>query len=109
MTFAALAIDMQSRPAKRMRRTTGTYVGGKFIAGAPATVDIAAVIQPAAGRHLEDMPEGVRAEARYLIWSRAELLLEDRIPYKGGTYRIIHVWDRSEDNFYRAAMGLTTE
>lgn len=68
-------------------------------------VEIRAVIQPASGRQLMDVPEGVRTEARYLAWSRAALVEDGQILYFGEWFRIVYSWPRPQDGFYRAAIG----
>lgn len=68
-------------------------------------VSISAAIQPASGRQLMDVPEGVRTEARFIAWSRSTLALDAQIQYDGEWYRILYTWPRPQDGFTRAAMG----
>lgn len=111
---AALAIDFYARDVSLTRtsagyfdQTPGSPTFGDWIEGGESTSTIRATVQPAQGRQLQDMPEGVRSEAQWLIWSRTELKLDDTIGKDGKTYRVIHLWPRDEGGFYRAAMGLT--
>lgn len=80
---------------------------GDWVPGTTSSSTIRAAIQPASGRQLEDLPDGIRNEARWLVWSRTELRLEDKITHAGATYKIIHLWPRADGGFWRAAAGLT--
>ena len=107
MNTAGLAIDRRAIPVQITRRAAGAYnADGEFIEGATATDTTRAVIQPASGRQLIDLPEGIRTEARWLLWSRSGLSLDDRITSQGLTYRIMFVWPRLDGGFTRAALGL---
>lgn len=81
--------------------------GGKFVPGAPASVAIMATIQPASGRVLDDLEEGIRKNASFVVWSRTVLRVNDGLLYNGETFRVLHVWPRPADGFYRAAIGNT--
>lgn len=107
MRQAANAIDRRAIPMTRARQAADTYdTGGNLIPGATTTVSITAVIQPATGNKLMDVPEGVRTEAGWFVWSRSELAVDDRITNNGITYRVLFAWPRDEGEFYRAALGL---
>ena len=106
MRQAAAAIDRRAIPMTRTRQGADTYTtGGDLIPGASTTTPIKAVIQPATGNKLMDVPEGVRTEAGWFVWSRSELAVDDRITNKGVTYRALFAWPRDEGGFYRAALG----
>jgi len=83
--------------------------GGKWLVGVTTNTPIMATIQPAGGRSLEDLPEGVRAEAKYLLWitlDQPEVVIDDRIAFKGDVFRVIHSFDRSHDGGYiKLALG----
>lgn len=103
---AAVSIDRRAIPMTRARQAADTYdTGGNLIPGASTTVSIKAVIQPAMGNKLMDVPEGIRTEAGWFVWSRSELAVDDRITNKGVTYRVLFAWPRDEGGFYRAALG----
>ena len=103
---AAAAIDRRAIPMTRVRQAADTYdTGGNLIPGASTTTPIKAVIQPATGNKLMDVPEGVRTEAGWFVWSRSEMAVDDRITNKGVTYRVLFAWPRDEGEFYRAALG----
>ncbi|NTS31268.1 hypothetical protein HQ945_08370 [Phyllobacterium sp. BT25] len=102
-----IAIDAFAVSVTRTRKATGAYnADGVWVAGAPASIAISATIQPVSGWELKDMPEGIRTEAKYLAWSRSEILIDDVITYKGKEHRVLFVRDRDEGDFYRAALGL---
>lgn len=134
MIDVAIAIDGEAIPIIRSRSAPGFYdVNGDFIRGQSARAKIMATIQPVRGNQLMDMPEGIRTEAGWMIWSRSEIRLDDVIGSTGGgflsfgpylllfagnqlvfnaqpaidsiTYRVLYVWPRMEGGFYRAALG----
>lgn len=107
MTGAVSAIDRRARPVTLTRPGEGYYDSvGDYEAGVATVSTIRAVVQPAGGRELMDLPEGVREEAQYLIWSRTDLTKDDIITYRAEDFRVVHVWPRHEGGFTRAAMGL---
>lgn len=109
MIDVAIAIDGEAVNVTLSREAAGHWDDdGNWVPGAPVPSTIRAAIQPASGRHLEDLPDGIRNEARWLVWSRSELKLEDRIGHGGSTYKIMHLWPRHDGGFWRAAAGLTT-
>lgn len=106
MNAAGAAIDRRAIEVQHTRLYPGEYnADGDRVPGYSTVGLILAVVQPASGRHLMDLPEGIRAEARWLAWSRAELRLDDVIEHAGRTYRVLYLWPRAEGEFYRAAMG----
>lgn len=87
--------------------TGGAYgTDGKWVASHSEPAPIMATVQPASGRQLMDMPEGLRTEARYFLWSGAALLVDDVVIYVGQRYKVIYTWPRRGDSFTRAALGL---
>lgn len=91
------------------RKTGGAYVSGKWVPADPAIQnDVPVVIQPTSGRELRDLPEGLRIEAKYSLWSLGSLALNDVIVYAGKRYRVIFLWERPEGSFTKAALGLIT-
>lgn len=110
MTGVAIAIDMLAVNVSRTTRGPGGYdADGKGVPGAPTTATIRAAIQPASGNQLMDLPEGMRTEARWLLWSRSEVKEDDEIGASGISYRVMYVWPRAEGGFFRAAMGRLTK
>ncbi|MFN3833387.1 MAG: hypothetical protein ACK4SQ_14270 [Allorhizobium sp.] len=109
MRQAANAIDRRAIPMTRTRQGADSYDdGGNLIPGANTTTAIKAVIQPATGNKLMDVPEGVRTEAGWFVWSRSEIAVDDRVTNKGIVYRVVYAWPRAEGGFYRAALGKVT-
>lgn len=88
------------------RKTGGGYNDdGEWTGEVITPTDIQAVVQPATGAKLNDLPEGERASAEYFLWSNEALVLDDVIIYGGSRYRITSVWPRPEGGFYRAVLG----
>lgn len=103
---AAAAIDRRAIAMVRRRRGPGDYDdGGTYIEGLPVSAPIKAVIQPASGDQLKDVPEGLRTEANWIVWTRTDLELDDVIDASNVSYRVVYVWPRAEAGFYRAALG----
>ena len=70
--------------------------------------DVLAVVQPATGQKLLDLPEGDRNEARHFLWTTEALATDDIVLYRGKQHRVVFVWDRvSDGGYYRAAIGMT--
>ncbi|MBG6211681.1 hypothetical protein IWQ49_006372 [Labrenzia sp. EL_126] len=105
--LAGFAIDRRAWLVSRSRSAAGSYNSdGDWVPAAPVSEDIRAVIQPARGNQLMDLPEGIRTEADWIMWSRSDLLVDDQIASKGITYRVLFTWERDQDGeFYRAALG----
>lgn len=102
-----IAIDAFAVSVTRTRRAAGSYnADGVWVEGAPTATALNAAIQPVSGRELKDMPEGIRTEAKYIAWSRSDLVIDDTIAHKGSNYRVMFVWPRDEGVFYRAILGL---
>lgn len=106
--LAALAIDGEAFPMTLRARTSGTYdEGGKWIPGSPVDLPIMAAIQPTTGANLEDLPEGLRTEARMFLWTRSVVKMDDIVIDGSSSYRVIFIWDRQRDGgFTKAALGL---
>ncbi len=109
MIDVAVAIDAEARNVTLTTVTGGAYdVGGRWVPGGPASTTIRAAIQPASGNQLQDLPEGLRTEARWLCWSRSVLNVDGQITHAGVVYRIMYVWPRADGGFYRAALSRVT-
>lgn len=102
----AIAIDRLAVDVSLTRATAGGYnEDGEWVPGASTTATIRAAIQPASGNQLMDVPEGMRTEARWLLWSRSEVRENDTVTSGGVSYRVMYLWPRAEGGFYRAAIG----
>lgn len=104
---AVAAIDRRAWSVTRTREVAGAYdADGNWVAGSATPVTIKAVVQPASGNQLMDVPEGIRTEAGWIAWSRSDIVTNDKITNNGVTYRVLFVWPRDQDGeFYRAALG----
>lgn len=107
MSDVALAIDGEAVNVTHTASGIGFWGDdGRWNGAAQPPVMIRAAIQPASGRQLMDMPEGIREEARWIAWSRSQIGLDDRIAHGGQSFRVLIVWPRMEGVFWRAALGL---
>lgn len=108
MIDVAIAIDAEAIDVLHVAgaKDAGSYVDGEWIATPPAPVNIRATVQPASGRALRDLPEGVRVEARYLIWTRVPIKDGDLVTALSDDFRVIYTWPRRpNDAFTRGALG----
>jgi hypothetical protein len=108
--LSAIAIDMNAKPAVRRRPGVGAYVNGLWVPAASTNTNIMACVYAMPPEQVVNLPEGIRNEAEWMCWSRTELragtntATADEILYAGRTMRVIHVWDRIEGAFYKAAL-----
>jgi len=103
-----LVIDQEANALITVRAKSGAYdTAGKWIAGpAVDTPDLKAVVQPAGGRKLNDLPEGVRASAQFFLWTRFDLALDNVVLYAGEQWRVVFAWPRRvEAGYTRVAIG----
>lgn len=103
----AEAIDDEAVPVVFRPLAPGasyTPKGNAVPAAAPDPISGAAAIQPASGRMLQDLPEGLRAEVSMVGWSRTMVALKWEVVYGAETYRVVHVWPRPADGFSKFAM-----
>jgi hypothetical protein len=68
-------------------------------------VAIEADIQPAAGKVLRDLPEGVRDESSHVIWTPFDLQLDHIVVYEGKNHRVVETYPRQNDGFTKAAIS----
>ena len=107
MTDVAEAIDGEAVPVVFWPPAGATYDarGNAVPEARPAQVAGMAAVQPASGRMLQDLPEGIRGEVSMVGWSRTMVALKWEIIYGGETYRVVHVWPRPMDGFSKFAMA----
>lgn len=88
-------------------RSADGYDGdGNGVKGSDADpVDIQADVQPATGKMLQDLPEGVRDQVDHMIWTPYDLQNDHVIVYDGDRHRVVKTWPRRSDNFTKAAIG----
>ena len=103
----ALAIDGEAKEVLLRTKTEGYYdEGGRWVPGAPVDTPIQAAVQPVTGAGLEDLPEGLRSEARKRLWTRSLLKESDVVVEKGISYRVLMVLDwMDEGGYYEAVLG----
>lgn len=106
MSDVAEAIDDEAVPVVFQAPPGATYDarGNAVRAAAPAPLPGMAAIQPASGRMLQDLPEGLRPEVSMVGWSRTMVALKWEVVYGGETYRVVHTWPRPADGFTKFAM-----
>lgn len=100
-------VDAEAVTVSYISNMGGAYnEDGKWIENPALVTDIVATVQPTSGRILRDLPEGIRDQADFTLWTRSVLALGDAIGYDGRTFRVIHLWPRYEGGFTRAVLGL---
>lgn len=112
----AIAIDAEAIDVVWRKQTTDYDPDtGRAIVTQGDFPVIRATIQPATGKQLMDLPEGVRVEAKFMFWSRTDVCLSDQIAVRRSTlvvdvYRVVYAWPRRpNDGFMRAALGYVGE
>jgi hypothetical protein len=109
MIDVAIAIDGEAKNVTLTTRAAGSYdADGNWVAGTATATTIRAAIFPASGNALKDMPEGIRTEAGWLLWTRSAVAVDDLITDGSIIYRVLFAWPRPEGGFYRAALGRKT-
>lgn len=79
---------------------------GNSVKGSEADpVDIQADVQPATGKLLQDLPEGVRDEVNHFLWTPYDLQNDHVILFEGDRHRVVKTWRRRSDGFTKAAIG----
>lgn len=78
---------------------------GNWIAGKSEPLTVKATVQPMSGSDLKDVPEGVRSEVNRCVWTTYSLQNDQTLVYKDETHRVLHIWERRQDNFTKAAIG----
>lgn len=100
------AVNAEAVPMLLKRNIGGSYdANGEFVPADGAQIEIRATIQPASGRVLRDLDEGVRKTADFVLWSTATIAVDDQIVYGGANYRVLVAKHRPEGGFTRAIIG----
>src|SRR5687767_14060388 len=100
-------IDAEAVPVDVLRQSAGTYVHGEWIPGVETPETILATVQPVTGKELRDMPEGVRNDARFSLWTRSAIATDEFVIYGGSKHRVMTSIPRLEGGFTKAIFGLT--
>jgi len=122
MSLANLASTIRrlsgSPVATVTRGAAGTYTAGRLTPGALTTTTLAVVnIQPASGRDLLRLPEGVRTRETVAIWTSDELRTAneatgapaDVVNYGGASYQVELVEDWVGLGGFRKAIAAKVE
>lgn len=104
-------IDAEAVSLGIERKSGGAYsttgvTAGEWVGETKAEGTFLGTIQPVSGRVLRDLSEGERKEARYALWTREALVLDDIVIYGSERLRIMFVWSRPEGGFTKAVLGL---
>lgn len=99
--------ERAQHPIALVANTGGSYnANGTWIPNATANQTIAGAMQPAKdGERLFDDRNGSRIEIKLILWTKYTIQVDDRVTYRGETYRVVRIWDRAEAAFYKAALG----
>jgi len=95
------------------RKAVTTRVNGRRVAPAVSTFEIIASVQPASGREVERLPEGLRSRETMTVYTRSELrpaqpesgTEADRISIDGADFEVLSVrrWNKLA-NFFNATV-----
>lgn len=104
------ALKRWLEPLEIIRKSTGSYIDGKWVNGADVLVPIKAVIQNANPDDLILLPEGIRTTESVKIHtvSKVKTVSEvgetdaDQFLHDGKRYRIYNTADRKIGNYYKA-------
>jgi hypothetical protein len=96
------------------RRTQVAPVLGRAQAPTTTTLSVDACIQPATGKQLQRLPEGLRHAEVIAIWTETELKtaaqgttqLPDLISYKSASYQVQDVKDYSDSGGFYEALAI---
>lgn len=100
------------------RGAAGTYTAGRLTPGATSTTPLAVVaVQPASGRDLLRLPEGLRTRETIAIWTSDELRTAnettgtpaDVVGYGGASYQVELVEDWAGLGGFRKAIAAKVE
>lgn len=113
MVWVAGAIAGLSTGAVTVRRRSGAYVAGDFVASADETLTLRGLVHPATGADLKKLPEGERTEGvvrvytieRIRLSDRTTGQLADRITYGGVEYEARTVEDWAAFGYYLTLAG----
>src|SRR5690554_2805598 len=74
----AVSVLLKRQPAKSLDQSTGKYI----TTPAPVPETIRATVQPTSGKALRDLPEGLRNDAQYTMWTREVIANDDRVVHE---------------------------
>lgn len=101
------------------RTTAPTNVKGRFTPGTASAINFTASVQPVSGNDLESLPEGVREQGMYRLYTSFQLRTinqttkepADIIDFDGKKYKIVFLqpWQNNVINHYKAFMAETDD
>ena len=114
VTSVALAIDAYAETITIEVPQAGAWVNGRWDAPVAVTADIAACVFAPTATELQNLPEGLRAQAEKSLWSRDPQIIADpdglvegtRLTWNGQNYRVIKVHERIEGAYTKAILSL---
>lgn len=80
-----------------VKRSTGQWSGGRFVAGEPIEMAVTGILQPAMPETLEFFPEGEKREGQMVFYTKTMLYLtegdrvSDVLVWRGEEYKIINL------------------
>jgi hypothetical protein len=92
------------------QRSTGQFGLGGFVSSA-AAVSLYGAVQAADAKTIEQIPEGDRKTGARVFWSVSPMYetrdgetvgVSDILVHKGHNYRVVKVWDWSDNGYYKA-------
>lgn len=69
-------------------------------------VEISGDVQPVPAKTLQDLPEGVRDQVDFAVWTSYDLKTDHVVVYLGQEYRVYRTWERRLDGFTKAVIGV---
>lgn len=102
-----IAVRFFSRNLTLKTHGASSYdINGNAIADVVSQSPIRGSIQPAKGRDLMDMPEGVRNEASHVLSTTTQVQNDQFIVDGVNEYRIVYVMPSALGHYTRAGLGL---
>lgn len=108
MTLAAISIDFFARGGiVHTPRGFGSYDDeGRYQPDVFPTTNIAGAVLPVSGLEMKSLPEGLRGEAKRVLYTRAIVEINDQIRVDGIEFKIIHRQDRKfYGGYFKAILG----
>lgn len=75
---------------------------GRRLAGGPVVETVIGTVQPASGRDLRRLPEGLREAGAITLYAPAEIRLNDTVTHAGRRYSVGHVEAWPRGGYWRA-------
>lgn len=103
------AVMFFSKRITLRKKTAGSWLDGRFTPGLTVDTQINATVQPATARDLEILPEAERRKQIMAVWALVPINISgdssetdsDLLVIDGDTHKVIHVFNRSQNGFYK--------